>query len=39
MTCHSEGAFVATEESRMLAEEILRFAQNDMKNKYGFTRT
>jgi hypothetical protein len=30
MACHSEGAFVATEESRISGIEILRFAQDDI---------
>jgi hypothetical protein len=29
-SCHSEGAFVATEESRTSKVEILRFAQDDI---------
>jgi hypothetical protein len=30
MTCHSEGASVATEESLLSRSEILRFAQDDI---------
>jgi len=30
MTCHSEGVFVATEESHVFRSEILRFAQDDI---------
>ena len=29
-TCHSEGAFIATEESPLSLLEILRFAQDDI---------
>lgn len=35
VSCHSEGAFFATEESRIMGVEILRYAQNDMNEVFN----